>query len=140
MTSWRPRLIAAATLWMAIQVHGHSTSSLPNTPLGMLVFHGSAAAVDMLLLCCAPRLLAGRLCREFETLCIVSMIVNFSGWLAYLAYAPPIFYNAAAWGLSYVQWARLFIVDRHDADHLGFNLVFGAHRVGDQFNLGKAHT
>lgn len=139
MTPWRSRLIAAVTLWIAIQVHGYSTGSLPNTPLGMLVFHGSAAVVDMFLLYCAPRLLAGRVCRDFEALCIASMVVNFSGWIAYLAYAPPIFYNVAAWGLSYVQWARLFLVDRHDADHLGFGLVFGTDRMGGQPHFGKAY-
>ncbi len=139
MTSWRARLTFAAVLLAAIQVHGFATESLTNTPDGMFVFHVSAACVDLFLLYGAPKFLFGRLCDDMQTFCFVSIVVNFLGWLAYLAYAPPIYYNVFMWGLSYVQWARLLLVDSHDANYLGINLVRSANNRRGKFNVGEAY-
>ena len=105
---------------------------------GMALFHGSAAAIDFFILWCAPRFISGRLCDYTQTLCIVSVIANYVGWYAYTAYAPPIFYNTFTWGLTYVQWAVLLLVDRH-ADLSGINLVRGAGSGRYQENFRKAY-
>lgn len=115
MNSWRSRLLTGLVFLMAIDVHAFCTVDLPNTPAGMLLFHGSAATVDLLLLFAVPRVLAGRLCDDMECLCLASIIVNFIGYLAYMAYAPPVIFNLLSWGLSYAQWGRLLLVDG-DAD------------------------
>jgi len=106
----------------------------------MLAFHLSAAAVDLLLLKSAPRFISGRLCSDMQFLCLVSMSANFVGWIAYTAYAPPIFYNAFMWGLSYVQWGRLLLVDHHGADYLRVDLVRGHYRGGHQSLFAGENT
>lgn len=111
MTTWRSRLLTGLAFLLAIDVHQYCTADLPNTPGGMLLFHGSAAAVDLLLLFAVPRFVSGRLCDDMESLCLASILVNFVGFLAYMAYAPPTVYNVLSWSLSYVQWGRLLLVD-----------------------------
>ena len=79
--------------------------------------------MDLLLLYLAPTMIFGQLCDDIQTLCFVSIIVNFSGWLLYLAYAPPSIYNFLMWSLSYVQLARLFVGGNGDVNHLGLHMV-----------------
>lgn len=124
MNSLTARLSMALLLVMVQQCHAAMTGSLPNTVDGMLVFHWSAALFDAALLSCAPLLLLGRLCDDLEALCLLSMVGNALGWALYLAYAPPVIYNMLMTGLSYVQWIRLFYVDRDDANRpMGPDLV-----------------
>lgn len=125
MNPWRSRLLVCIVLWLAVQGHSMATESTANTPMGMLLFHGSAALVDLMLLYCVSQILAGRTCEDMQTLFLVSIVLNFLGWLAYLAYAPPIYYNVFMWGLTYAQWARILLGDYDDyvAHLLGVNLV-----------------
>lgn len=132
MNTWRPRVLFALVLAVAMYTYSGLTSGLPNTPGGMLVFHGGAALVDFALLCAVPVFLQGRLAFLVETSCTVSMSWNFIGWIAYLAYAPPILFNTLSWGLSYVQWGIILFMDRHHDSPLGFGLVRGAYRKGQQ--------
>lgn len=123
-------LLMALLLWG----HANATANLPNSTAGMFVFHGSAALLDAMLLLVNPALLGGRLCDDMEVLLMASIIANALGWALYLAYAPPILYNAFMWALSVVQWLRLLYVDRHDANRLGFNLVRGRNYHGAHFH------
>ncbi len=118
----------AVVFLLAIKAHSIALDGKPNTDAGLLCFHLSAAVVDLLLLKSSPRFVEGRLCSDMQILCLVSMVANFVGWIAYTAYAPPIFYNTFMWGLSYVQWGRLLLVDRHGADYLRVDLVCGGYR------------
>lgn len=111
MNGWRYRVTFLAALWAAAKIHADMMHPLPNTPLGMLVFHGSAGLIDLILIYCAPTFLSGPLCDDTQTLCLISIVANFLGWLLYLAYAPPAFYNSFMWGLGCVQSVRLFLVD-----------------------------
>lgn len=138
MNGWRSRLMLAAVMALAMWLHSMATASLPNTDEGMLQFHGSAAAVDFLLLYFAPRFVGGRLCDDTQILCLVSCVTNFVGFIAYTAYAPPIFYNGFMWGLAHVQFGRILLVDHHGADYLGFDLVRGGHRRRRQNYIGAA--
>jgi len=122
MNLLRFRVLFALIGWLAWYVHMYVTATLPNTPEGMLLFHGSAAAVDLFLVYSAPRLLEGKLCDDIQTLCLVSIVGNALGWALYLAYLPPVFYDTFMGMLCYVQLARLFMVD-YDANHLGCDLV-----------------
>jgi hypothetical protein len=134
MTGWRARLGMGLLMLAVLAAHAHATAGVPNTPLGLLVFHGSAALCDAALLLACPALLHGRLCDDTETLLLASVIGNAAGWLLYLAYAPPLFYNAAMGALTVAQGLRLLYVDRHDADHLGFDLVCGRDRFRNQLH------
>lgn len=124
MNDWRFRGVFGILIWVTMQLHSMMTESLPNTDAGMLIFHGSAALVDFILLYSAPSFMVGQLCDDIQRLCLASIVVNFLGWLAYTAYAPPLIYNTVMWGLSYAQWGRLLIVDDDNAtDNLGVHLV-----------------
>lgn len=136
MNGWRSRLTLAAVMLTAMCLHSWVTGSLPNTDAGMLQFHGSAAAIDFFLLYSAPRFVSGRLCIDTQILCLISCVTNFVGFLAYTAYAPPTFYNTVMWGISYVQFSRILLVDHHGADYLGFDLVRGHHSVRRQNYFG----
>lgn len=140
MNHWRSRVLFAIFLWLMIVFHTALTSNLPNDPLGMLSFHGSAALFDLFILIIVQEVFTGHLCRDMETLCIVSIVANFLGFRAYMAYAPPVYYDNFMWGITYVQFIRLLLVDGHDAHHLGVNLVrrIGSKRGG--IHHRKANT
>lgn len=114
MNSWLHRLLVGLLFWLTSDTYLSVTASLPNDPIGMFVFHGGAAFFDFLLLIFASHLLKGKLSDDMQTLCLVSIVFNFVGWNAYVAYAPPIVYNTMMWGLGYVQYARLILGDRYD--------------------------
>lgn len=123
MTSWRSRIITGLLFLAAMKIHEYATADMPNSPVSMLLFHGSASMVDLVLLYAVPAIIAGRLCDDMQALCLASIVVNFIGWLLYMAYASPIFYNVISWSLAYVQWLRLFMADGNDAYHLGVHMV-----------------
>lgn len=116
MNGWRSRLSVAVLIALAWFIHSQATIGIPNTPTGLLIFHGSAAATDLLLLYLVPRFVSGPLCDDMQLLCLLSIVANFAGWVAYLAYFPPVFYNVFMWGLAHVQFLRLLLVD-HDTTH-----------------------
>jgi hypothetical protein len=132
MTSWRARCVAAALMLLAMYCHGWATADLPNTPVDALLFHGSAALVDLFMLYAAPAVLNGRLCTDTQKLLLASIVGNAAGWLLYMAYAPPIFFNCYMWAVTYAQLMRLLFPDRH-ADPLGSSLV----RHPDYFGGGR---
>jgi uncharacterized phosphosugar-binding protein len=139
MSGWRARLGMGLLMLAALAAHAHATADLPNTPLALLVFHGTAALCDGVLLLAAPALLHGHLCDDTETLLLASIIGNALGWLLYMAYLPPVFYNASMGALALMQGLRLLYVDNDDADYLGLHLVRGTDFVGAQPYFTKAH-
>ena len=98
---------------LATYGHGWATRLLPNDPVDMLLFHGSAALVDLFMLYAAPAVLSGQLCVDSQRLLLASIVGNAVGWLLYMAYAPPFIYNVYMVGVTYVQLLRLIIPDRH---------------------------
>ena len=130
MNGWRSRLAMIAAIWIAFQAHASFAPYLPNSPAGMLAFHGSAALADLALIYCAPTFLSGPICDETQTLCLISIVANFIGWLLYLAYFSPVYFDLFMWVLGYVQSLRLLIVDSDDANHLGVHLVRGPNFLG----------
>ena len=122
MNSWRARGVAAAFMLLTTYGHGWATHQLPNDPVDMLLFHGSAALVDLLLLYLAPAVLKGRLCVDSQRLLLASIVGNAAGWLLYMAYAPPVIYNVYMVALTYAQLMRLIYPDRH-ADPVRSDLV-----------------
>jgi hypothetical protein len=100
----------------------------------MLLYHGSGALIDLFMLYLAPAVLSGRLCVDSQKLLLASIVGNGTGWLLYMAYAPPIIYNVYMVTVTYAQLMRLIIPDRH-ADPLGLDLV----RHPDSFGGGRDH-
>lgn len=138
MNGWRPRLTVIALILALMWAHSYATANLPNTPLGMLLFHGTGALADFALLLAIPYWLTGKLCDDSETLLLIVICINAIGWGLYMAYAPPIWYNGCMWGASIAQWLRLLYVDRHDADSVGLDLVRRGHHHGRQLYFTKA--
>ena len=133
MNSWRARGIAASLMLLATYGHGWATRLLPNDPVDMLLFHGSAALVDLLLLYLAPAVLSGRLCVDSQKLLLASIVGNGAGWLLYMTYAPPFIYNVYMVALTYAQLMRLIYPDRH-ADPARSDLVRHSGCIGDSGN------
>jgi hypothetical protein len=131
MKGWRGRLAMLSAFWLTAKLHAFIMISmaLPPTDEAGLLFFGSAAAVDWLLLYCAPRALEGRLCDDIQASCIASILVNFAGFCAYMAHTPPLLYYLVIDGVTYVQYLRLFFVGRHDADHHERTMVPGTYCV-----------
>ncbi len=123
MNHWRNRLCTGLLLLLTMLVHGEATSGVPNTPGGMFLFHFSAALVDFFIIASLPGFVEGRLCDDLEMLCLVSMVANFIGFVAYMTYFSPFFYNAFMWSLAYAQLGRLFFTDHHGLDGMERNIV-----------------
>lgn len=140
MNGWRSRLVLAAVFLAVNTMHTMVTDSFPNTPGWMLAYHGSAAAVDYVLLRCSPWLIAGQLCNDIEALCFASMFINALGWVLYMAKIPPVSYDTLTLGIIYVQYFRLLFMDRHDAHNLRRALFRGLAGSGSEFNPRKAHS
>lgn len=119
MNGWRARVTLMALFWVTAGLHALVMKSLhlPPTDEAGAFFFLTAATVDWLLLCSAPRLISGRLCDDIQASCIASIVVNCAGLCAYLAYLPPALYYTAIGGLTYAQYLRLLFVGRHDADY-----------------------
>lgn len=133
MTAWRARFLMWLLMAGVLLVHGAATAPLPNTPAAMLLFHGSAALFDWLLLLIAPRLLSGRMLDHTQWLLWASIGGNAAGWWLYMGYAAPSYYNVFMWWLTIAQWCRLAIPDRH-ADTPGFDLVPHRDRLGGGYH------
>jgi len=127
MNPWRYRLAAGLLIYAVMQAHAFAMENVPNSPGGMLLFHGSAALCDLMLIYCLPWFVSGELCLHLESSCSVSMICNAIGWFLYLAYAPPSIYNTLMWSITYLQWGRLLMADSDDPDSVGCNMVFSNH-------------
>ena len=138
MTSWRSRLGMGLLIAVFMAIHDSATETLPNTPEAMLLFHGSAALLDWLLLWIAPRLLSGPLCDRTQWLLLYSIVGNATGWALYMSYASPIYYNVSMWALTIVQFGVLIMPTRHDDNNSWINLVHGASRLGGGNDFGKA--
>lgn len=127
--SFKARLVYGLVLYLAGAAHHEIVQGVSNTPQGMLVYHASAAATDFLLLVCASSVLKRRLLDDMQVLCLLSMIVNFAGWLLYMAWTPPTYYNTSIEVLTYVQYARLFTMDLYGIDRAG-GYLFRGHDLG----------
>jgi len=129
MNGWHSRLLLLAAFFFAAKVHDWIMLGCANTPEMMLLYHGSAGAVDLFLLYLAQHCISGRLCDHIQASCIASVVINYVGYCRYMAYSPPDLYNYLIAGLCYVQYLRLLYVGRHDADYHQLPLVSGADRV-----------
>jgi hypothetical protein len=59
---------------------------------------------------------------DSQKLLLASIVGNAVGWLLYMAYAPPVFYNVYMVALTYAQLMRLIYPDCH-ADPTRSDLV-----------------
>lgn len=138
MNGWQSRATMLALFIGALALHAYCLSEVPNTPIGMLWFHFSAAGIDLALLLSAPRLLKDKLLDDTQHLCLWSIAVNCVGWILYMVYAPPYVYNNAQYLLCVAQWGRLFIADDgFTVNTMGWSAVCRHIHDWQKFYLGK---
>ena len=99
----------------------------------MLMYHGSAVAADLIIIYIAGYTLTGRISRDIMYINLCAIIVNFMGFLAYMAYLPPSFYNNAMAGIIFAQWARLIWTD-DVANFLRFHVLLGSNSRSNQIH------
>lgn len=131
-------MIYALALWLTGVVHHNLVQNVSNTPEGMFIYHASAAATDYLLLMCASSVLYGRLADDMQHMCLLSMVINFIGWVLYMAYAPPNTYDLAIGILSYVQYARLINLGIYGTDRVGESVFRGHDLISQKLHFEKA--
>lgn len=136
---WAERLAALAVFAGCATLH-YFVADVPNTPVGMFEYHSTAAAVDGFLAVCCSIILTGGLRRDMQLLCIASMNANFVGWILYLMYLPPTFYNGVIWAISGVQLIRLFSGGVNAADPSWIGVVHRRDTRDNKFCTGKADT
>lgn len=123
MNSIAKRALVALSLWLAAYLHLKLCADVPNTPEGMFLYHGGAALFDFATLAVSAYMLEGRLSDDMQALCFASMVVNFTGFLLYVAYAPPTLYDRVIEALGYVQYIRLVLGDHATFSLLGSDMV-----------------
>ena len=137
---WRGRLLIALLICAGFFTHAYILRDIPNSPEWMLFFHGTAAAVDLLILFCARFFLENDIRTDFEILCLLSVLGNFFGWIAYLAYLPPIYYDSGMWALTAITALRLMIKGDHEDNTVSNSwiaLVRGWYRCRVQSNFER---
>lgn len=114
MTHCATRWGMVIVLCLAGLAHAATSDALPNTPLGMAAFHGCAALLDFVILVAVSCVLRGPVRAHTQILLYASIAGNVIGWLLYLAYVSPIWYNGAMWLLTLLQIGRLLYVAKGD--------------------------
>jgi hypothetical protein len=113
---------------LALAAHAFATDLAANDPEGMAVYHGSGMIMDALLALAVTSALTGQRGRIMGWLMAASIAVNLGGWLLYMAYVSPAYYNGAMWSLTAAQVACLFMSDQFAARVRAFNpfaMLFG---------------
>lgn len=105
------RIAIAATVVVTGEAFDRMTADLPNTPDGMLLYHGGAAFIDTLLFHGTQYLAKSYLRRDLEYIFIASVAANALGWALYMARTPPFLYDNLVLGLNYALAIRLFMGD-----------------------------
>lgn len=116
MNDMRCRLGMIGLLALSAAAHAAASFGTPNTPEGMFAFHLLAALIDVVLFLTASAILKGALCRDTQIMLLASAAGNVVGWLLYMAYVSPSYYNIFMWSLTAAQVLRLFYVADGDQD------------------------
>lgn len=111
MNTWRHRASLGLAFLITAMVFDSMTEGVPNTPNGMLLYHGGAGTFDLAMAVMARLFITGYLRRDVEALCYASLASNALGWALYLARTPPTLYDSLITGLNYGLAARLLMGD-----------------------------
>lgn len=124
MRDWKARLFSGLAFYLIASLHQHIYQDVfKNTPDKMLLYHASAALADLVIIHLARYTLTGAVRGDIQRLNLCAIIVNFIGWVAYLAYASPATYNLTIMVLGYVQYIRLLWADQDASNTVGLPLV-----------------
>lgn len=116
MNTMRCRMGMIGMIALSAAAHAAAAYGVPNTPEGMLAFHLFAAMIDVFLFLMTPELLWGQLCRDTQIMMLASVAGNVVGWVLYMTYVSPDYYNTFMWFLTGAQVLRLFYVADGDQE------------------------
>lgn len=139
LKEWQSRLMAAVAIFFIQSAHQYGANDAANTPLGMLIYHGSAMMADFCIIVVASEILRSRISLDIQCLNMAAMAVNALGWIFYLAYLPPLLYDAMIMALGYAQWIRLLWMDDDAVNTLRAGLVRRDATGSPKLHHGKAH-
>jgi hypothetical protein len=122
MNGWMSRMATALAFgllqWM------HSFIEVSNDPQGLLIYHGSAALFDLAAIYIVSELLTGNLARDLNCLTLASIGINGLGWLGYLLYLDPFWYDSVLTSLIIVSYLRLFVTGFDNAIRTTWGGIF----------------
>jgi cell division protein FtsX len=96
---------------LALLAHACATDMVANDPEGMAIYHFSGAIMDALLCFVVTGALSGLRGRLMGWLMAASIGANVVGYVLYMGYVSPVYYNAAMWSLTAAQ-ALVLLVPR----------------------------
>lgn len=132
---WRARLFGVLAFYLIDQAHVEFFGHPENTKMSVTIYLATAALANVAVVVVAAKVLRDQLSYDIQRLNYCAIIVNFMGWLAYLASKSPVVFNATITALGYGQFLRLFWIGDDDSDRNGLDLVRGRYF----FNAGL-HT
>lgn len=111
-----------------------------------LAYYGSAALVDLAIILALSVIdPVPKMALRLQTIAVISIIINLAGWVTWMLYIPPDWYNFA-YVLLYT-WVLITLLRRGKADHVGgyrnssrrpcFRFSFSARYILDTQNGGK---
>lgn len=118
------RFFAAVVFVSVAWVHELLFAHLDGFPYYASAGAGALAIIVLLKLLAHPPRIALVLVR----ICLVSIVLNFAGWLMWRAYLPPESYNAAIFCVFI--WALVTLLSRDKQDESGGRLTMDLWRAG----------
>jgi len=111
-----PRLFAALLFVGLTLIHEFFMSDLDG-----LAYYGSAALLDLGIIILTSGITpVPKMVIDLHRICMVSILINFIGWLIWLAYLPPAAYDSA-FVILYL-WAVYILINKDSADVGGFTM------------------
>lgn len=109
MSALSLRIKVALGVLLALAAHACATDNTPNTPEGMFIYHVSGALMDTMLCFVVTFALSGLRGRIMGWLMVAAIATNVIGYVLYMLYVSPAYYNTAMWSLTAAQFAVLFV-------------------------------
>lgn len=113
---WPARLTALLAMATLHKAHSSFLGHPENTPTGVTVYLCTAALFNLASVIYFANCLKGQLSYDLQRLAFCAIILNFAGWITYLAQVSPAFINTLMAALTYGMFTRLFWISDGDTD------------------------
>jgi hypothetical protein len=98
------------------------------------------AAIDTVIVCALPLFGKSSLVTALQKINLASVAIHLYGWAIYMAYLPPLTYDASLTIIVCLQWARLFWATHDDTNNSNNNFrcdsflyaCFGVSRINQK--------
>jgi len=107
MNKLRSVVVLAVLFWLTFKLFEVVAKLRPPGEEWDVAYFVGAATIDWLMYRATPHLIAGKLCRDVELLCIASMFTHAIGFALYMVWYPPYFHNWTIKAINYVLAFKL---------------------------------